>query len=322
MLLHQQNSLLYRRPHVLKINHNICRFNIKARFNNKNKEIFPDTLKWFGWSIVYNIYNKEALINIQNPYVVTAIQTTAALLGSLKLLNSHNKHDIINLFIRERTFLFACIIMSTGQWFGNYFANLASQEMSYATVNIIKSSEPIISMIIMYSLFRQSLNIIKNLLIIPIIIGIILCTQNDITYSHEGAFLCILSNISHVIKTITTKKYFSEKYYLDGNTLFGISMFGSFIICLPIMIQQLEYLKKINIDGWFYLFMSSISYYFNSVAAFDVMAKVFPVSFSVLNIYKRVIIILSYYVLNAKIPTLEILIGMLTSNISLFYYLN
>ena len=277
--------------------------------------IIRDTVKWYGWTVVYNIYNKNALEDLDVGFV------TAAQLAFSTFITFSGK--ITTSSIRPPTrgrvmYLAMLIVLSLGQYFGNHFGNVATRLMSISSVNIIKSSEPILTMGVMFLLFQQRQNMYKIALVIPIIGGICLCNMSDIAYSHTGALMCVVSNMFHIFKIVASKKYFVEVLGYQGEALYILSNLGSFIIGIPILLQNYTGMTHY---AAFNLLMSAFGYYYNSVTAFDLITKVNPVTFSMLNIYKRIVITGVYYVLSMKLPTVMAATGMAISNAALYLYM-
>jgi len=283
--------------------------------NSKFNDVMKDTVKWYGWTMVYNIYNKHALTYL-DATLVTSTQLTCA---TLLHLTNKSKPDISKPLTREIPMYVGCIgLLGSGQFLGNHFGNMATSCMSISTVNIIKSSEPLITMIIMYVLFHQKYDIYKIILIFPIVLGIFMCNMADMTYSNRGALFCTVSNVFHILKIIIAKKYFVEKFGYQGDVLYILTNLGSLIIGVPVLMKTLVYIEPTH---GFYLLLSSIGYYYNSVVAFDLISKINPVKFSMLNIYKRLFITLLEYIIALKIPNTITLCGLALTNTSLYFYL-
>ena len=99
--------------------------------------------------------------------------------------------------------------------------------------------------------------------------------------------------------------------------LYVLTNIGSFVIGLPFLAA----LSQGDAANAAPLALSAMGYYFNSVAAFDLIASVNPVTFSVLNIYKRVIISGAYYLLAWRVPSVLFCAGMLITNVALHFFL-
>jgi len=271
------------------------------------------SIKWYGWTVVYNIYNKNSL-----EYFDTSLVTSAQLAFSAAMVFTGPKPPIEITQLITPKYISMLFILTFGQFFGNHFGNIATGLMNISTVNIVKSTEPILAMGIMFLLFRQKQKTKKIFLILPIMAGICLCNLGDVTYSHTGALMCVLSNIFHIFKIIVSKKYFSEELGLGGSSVYAMANIGSVFISVPIIINRFTCHEYIG--GLPDLTLSCFGYYYNSIAAFDLMTKVSPVTFSVMNIYKRIIITLIYYAMTAQIPSLPVSVGLAVSNIFLYLY--
>jgi hypothetical protein len=148
--------------------------------------------------------------------------------------------------------------------------------------------------------------------------GICMCNLGNVTYSHTGSLMGVISNVFHIFKIIVSKKYFSEELGLGGSSVYAMANIGSIFISVPVIINRLSCHEYIG--GLLDLTPSCLGYYYNSIAAFDLMTKVSPVTFSVMNIYKRIIITLIFYVMTAQIPSLTVSAGLALSNASLYLY--
>jgi hypothetical protein len=120
---------------------------------------------------------------------------------------------------------------------------------------------------------------------------------------------------------ISCKEFFVKKLQLASSDLFALSTVGSFAISIPVLYNFASYFVSLSFESLFYLLISGAGYYYNSVAAFEVISRVTPVVFSVLNIYKRVFIVASYYFLAFQIPPFMTFLGFLISNIGIYLYL-
>jgi solute carrier family 35 protein E1 len=277
--------------------------------------IIKDTAKWYGWTVVYNIYNKKALEDLDVGFV------TASQLAFSTFMTFTGKNTTASFVVPKGDivrYIIMLIILSFGQYFGNHFGNVATRLMSISSVNIIKSSEPILTMGVMFLLFRQRQQLAKIALIFPIVFGICLCNMSDVSYTHMGALMCTVSNLFHIFKIIASKKYFVEVLGYHGEALYILSNLGSFVIGVPILLQKYTEMSHIT---FFNLILSSFGYYYNSMTAFDLITKINPVTFSMLNIYKRVVITGVHYILAFKFPTFMAATGLLISNIGLYLYM-
>lgn len=276
--------------------------------------VIRDTIKWYGWTVVYNIYNKNSLETFDVGFV-TASQLVFSSFATFSGKNNISTLKLPPEYIRYFVMVF---ILSIGQFFGNHYGNLATRLMSISSVNIVKASEPILMMTIMFIIFREKQKLHKIFLVVPIIAGICLCNMNDATYNHQGGAMCIVSNLFHIFKIIVSKKYFVDVLGYQGEVLYILSNLGTFIIGIPFI-----FCHRIEADyqAWLNLIISCVGYYYNSITAFDLITKVNPVTFSMLNIYKRVVITGICYVLAMKIPSIATLSGIAISNGALYLYM-
>jgi len=276
-------------------------------------DIAFNSVKWYGWTLVYNIYNKNSL-----EYFDTSFVTSVQLAFSAAMVFTAPKPPLEITQLITPKYIIMLFILTFGQFFGNHFGNIATGLMNISTVNIVKSTEPILAMGIMFILFRQKQKTKKIFLIFPIMAGICLCNLGDVSYSHIGALMCVLSNIFHIFKIIVSKKYFSEELGLGGSSVYAMANIGSIFISVPVIINRLaghEYT-----GGLVDLSLSCFGYYYNSIASFDLMTRVSPVTFSVMNIYKRIIMCVVYQVIIFQIPCVSSLLGIFLTNLSLYFY--
>ena len=171
---------------------------------------------WYGWTLVYNFNNKEALMTLDSGFV-TAFQISFATLatvlsgalfdalkvaagGGAAALSARAGAGYRGPSARSvGTFAVMLAVMSAGQFLGNHFGNVAATTLSVSAVNIFKSSEPVLTVAMMFLLFGQRQPAYKLALTVPIIVGICLCNLTETGGDTlVGALMCTLSNLFHV----------------------------------------------------------------------------------------------------------------------------
>jgi solute carrier family 35 protein E1 len=282
------------------------------------------TVKWFMWSTVHSVFNKRVLEGGMDIGLITSVQLLIATVFAFCNYRSSFSSIQQTLVQMPRAqwipALYALCIVCMGQWFGNHFANVAISSLTVASVSIIKSSEPLLAMVYMSLLHGQRFSIQKIALVLPVIGGIVLSTKGDMSYTHIGAMLCIGSNLAHIVKTVHLKTHFCGKLGLNSVSAFVLSTSGSLALSMPCLVSNAHTLLVLPPDVWFNLLASGIGYFYTSAAAFDIIMRVSPVTFSVLNIYKRLVIIFSAFLLSRQSPSVACYVGLLISNIGLYLY--
>ena len=122
---------------------------------------------------------------------------------------------------------------------------------------------------------------------------------------------------------MSSKFYFVDTMKLTGFGIFYLSVFGSVILSAPSFFVNAHDAHVLVSSGRMIglVLASSIAYAVNSFAAFSVMSRVIPPTYSIFNIEKRLFVVLASWVAIGQWPTLLTIAGLALSTMGLYLYL-
>ena len=249
------------------------------------------TAGWFAFSVLYNTSTKSVVALYPNhvPFI-----TTVQLCVSLPFVGFPSQRVRENLRAAPVEVLLWGVVVSTGQYLGNLFGNLAVADLSVSLLNIIKSAEPVVALFYCFIVFGKRETAARVLSLALLSLGIVLCNLGDFTFTWRGCAYCLLSNLFHVIKGVYSKSLFVDKLGWVGDDLFLLGTLGSVLLGLPALFPQAATSTFLFATPAVFrpLLVSCLSYYMNSWCAFKLMSCVSPVMYSLMNVYKRLFILL------------------------------
>ena len=153
--------------------------------------------------------------------------------------------------------------------------------------------------------------------LIPIIGGVALASLGELSFSWLAVISCMIANQCAALKAVTGKGLMKKPFTkaLGAANQYGVVNIASWLTLVPIAAilegpgAQAAYntaLKKgaKEADILFHVFASGFAFYLYNEVSFMALAKVSPVTHSVANTLKRVVIIVvSCIVFNTKMTT-------------------
>ena len=286
---------------------------LKSTDSQHSIKLCGSVLGWFIFSIIYNLESKRLLSLGFDVSFATILQLF--LTSIVLMVTSPTK---IHLSLRDLRYVF---LVCVGQYGGNFYGNAAMSLMSVSLVNIVKSLEPFVALLASWALLGKRESKAKVASIVPVVVGVALCNLSDVSFTSGGFAACMLSNVFHVVKSLYSRIYFADRLQFSGYQIFYTATLGSSLFGIPIILAKWELVNCLShTDVIISLITSSVGYFINSLCAFNVMSMVSPLSYSVLNIHKRTVIIVSTLVLSKQLPSALTALGVCFANVGLFFY--
>lgn len=293
---------------------------------------------WYLISAFYNIFNKQALNNLELPVLVATVQMGTGLIlfvpaWILKLRDTpfstaRGAFDVM--WLLKSVAAFATLSHIAG------VIALGSGTVSFTQV--VKSAEPIFTAAIAAIFTRQFLSWQSYMSLVPVIVGVSLVSANELTFSWYCLAAGFLSNLFAAARSVFGKlqmggdmKCIEE---ISPGNYYSVITILSLIMLIPItavmeggkILQLIESLKaggplaiKLN-EGLRQSFYSGLLFYMYNELSFTVLNKVNPVTHAIANTLKRVVIILSSVLAFHNPLNLQGKIGSTISIVGLFIY--
>ncbi|TQD96827.1 hypothetical protein C1H46_017559 [Malus baccata] len=254
---------------------------------------------WFLFNIWFNIYNKQVLKVFPYPVTVTGIQFAV---GTVLVLLMWG----LNLYKKPRVSgaqLAAILPLAIVHTLGNLFTNMSLGKVAVSFTHTIKASEPFFS-VILSAMFLGEIPtpwVVASLL--PIVGGVGLASITEVSFNWAGFWSAMASNLTNQSRNVLSKKVMVKKEAnMDNITLFSIITVMSFFLLTPvgIFMEGVKFTPAVlqsaglNVKQLYIRsFIAALCFHAYQQVSYMILQRVSPVTHSVGNCVKRVVVIVS-----------------------------
>ncbi|XP_061997321.1 LOW QUALITY PROTEIN: xylulose 5-phosphate/phosphate translocator, chloroplastic [Rosa rugosa] len=254
---------------------------------------------WYFQNIVFNIYNKKALNVFPFPWLLASFQLFAGsvwmlILWSLKLQPCPKI---------SKPFIVALLGPALFHTVGHISACVSFSKVAVSFTHVIKSAEPVFS-VVFSSFLGETYPIQVWLSILPIVMGCSLAAVTEVTFNLQGLWGALISNVGFVLRNIYSKRSLQSFKEIDGLNLYGcisiISLFYLFPVAVLVEGSQWVqgYHRALASVGepstfYFWVLLSGVFYHLYNQSSYQALDEISPLTFSVGNTMKRVVVIVS-----------------------------
>ncbi|XP_047341768.1 phosphoenolpyruvate/phosphate translocator 1, chloroplastic-like [Impatiens glandulifera] len=254
---------------------------------------------WYLFNIYFNIYNKQVLKVFPFPITVTTVQFAV---GSVLVILMWT----LNLYKRPKISgaqLVAILPLAIVHTLGNLFTNMSLGKVAVSFTHTIKAMEPFFSVILsaMFLGEMPSPWIVASLL--PIVGGVALASMTEASFNWAGFWSAMASNVTNQSRNVLSKKFMVKKEEsLDNITLFSIITIMSFILLAPVTFftegvkVTPAYMQSAGLNVkqlYIRSFIAALCFHAYQQVSYMILQRVSPVTHSVGNCVKRVVVIVS-----------------------------
>ncbi|KAL1356417.1 hypothetical protein HN51_008428 [Arachis hypogaea] len=257
---------------------------------------------WYLLNIYFNIYNKQVLKVYPFPATVTAFQFGFASL-MINLIWSLNLHPRPNI---TRSQLVAILPLVVAHTMGNLLTNISLGKVAVSFTHTIKAMEPFFT-VVLSSLFlgeTPTFAVVSSL--VPIVGGVALASMTEVSFNWIGFATAMASNLTNQSRNVLSKKLMvNEEETLDNINLYSLITIISFILLVPftIFLEGVKftpsYLQSAACQGLnvrelcVRSVLAAFCFHAYQQVSYGILQMVSPVSHSVGNCVKRVVVIAS-----------------------------
>ncbi|KAI8543704.1 hypothetical protein RHMOL_Rhmol08G0239400 [Rhododendron molle] len=254
---------------------------------------------WILFNIYFNIYNKQVLKVFPFPLTISTIQFAA---GTILVILMWT----LNLYKRPKISgaqLAVILPLAMVHTLGNLFTNMSLGKVAVSFTHTIKAMEPFFSVVLsaMFLGEMPTIWVIGSLL--PIVGGVALASMTEASFNWGGFLSALASNLTNQSRNVLSKKLMGEKEdSLDNITLFSIITIMSFILSAPISLYMEGFkftpscLQAMGLNVrqvYVRSFLAALCFHAYQQVSYMILQRVSPVTHSVSNCVKRVVVIIS-----------------------------
>ncbi|KAM0920729.1 hypothetical protein ACQ4PT_007302 [Festuca glaucescens] len=270
------------------------------------KSAIPRTLQlgamilvWYLLNIYFNIYNKLVLKAVPFPYTITTFQFASGsfFITLMWLLNLHPKP---RLSLQQYAKILPLAIIHV---MGNAFTNMSLGKVAVSFTHTIKAMEPFFSVLLSALFLGQAPSLLILGSLVPVVGGVVLASMTEVSFNWIGFWSAMASNVTNQSRNVFSKKLLADKEEtLDDINLFSIMTVMSFLLSVPLMLYvegikfSPSYLQSTGVNLQELCLKAAIAgtcFHFYQQVSYSLLARISPVTHSVANSVKRVVVIVS-----------------------------
>ncbi|KAI3763148.1 hypothetical protein L1987_53598 [Smallanthus sonchifolius] len=254
---------------------------------------------WYLFNIYFNIYNKQVLEVLPNPVTMTAVQLAVGtfIIFMTWALNLHKWPNI------SRRQLLAILPLAVMHTLGNLTTNMSLGKVSVSFTHTIKAMEPFFTVILSTTFLGEIPTPWVLSSLVPIVGGVILASLTEVSFNWPGFWSAMASNLANQSRNVLSKKLMVKKEEsLDNITLFSVITIMSFFLFTPValLVEGVKftpsYLQSAGLNikqVYIRSLLASICFHAYQQIAYMILQRVSPVTHSVGNCVKRVVVIVA-----------------------------
>ncbi|TKY55214.1 Triose phosphate/phosphate translocator, non-green plastid [Spatholobus suberectus] len=254
---------------------------------------------WFLFNIYFNIYNKQVLKVYHFPLTVSTLQFAA---GTLLVAFMWG----FNLYKRPKVSgaqLAAILPLALVHTLGNVFTNMSLGKVAVSFTHTIKATEPFFSVLLSAMFLGEMPTAWVVGSLVPIVGGVALASATEASFKWAGFWSAMASNLTNQSRNVLSKKLMVNKEEsMDNITLFSIITVMSFLLSAPVTILMEgvkftpTYLQSAGLnvnEVYIRSLLAALCFHAYQQVSYMILQKVSPVTHSVGNCVKRVVVIVS-----------------------------
>uniref|UniRef100_A0A0E0PI47 Sugar phosphate transporter domain-containing protein n=1 Tax=Oryza rufipogon TaxID=4529 RepID=A0A0E0PI47_ORYRU len=256
-------------------------------------------LVWYLLNIYFNIFNKLVLKSVPFPYTITTFQFASGsfFITLMWLLNLHPKP---RLSLGQYAKILPLALVHT---MGNVFTNMSLGKVAVSFTHTIKAMEPFFSVLLSVLFLGETPSFLVLGSLVPIVGGVVLASMTEVSFNWIGFWSAMASNLTNQSRNVFSKKLLADKEEtLDDINLFSIMTVMSFLLSAPLMLSvegikfSPSYLQSNGVNLQELCMKAALAgtcFHFYQQVSYSLLARVSPVTHSVANCVKRVVVIVS-----------------------------
>ncbi|XP_039125748.1 phosphoenolpyruvate/phosphate translocator 1, chloroplastic-like [Dioscorea cayenensis subsp. rotundata] len=254
---------------------------------------------WYLFNIYFNIYNKQVLKVFQYPITITSLQFAVgtALVLVMWATNLHKKPKI------SSSQLVAILPLALVHTLGNLFTNMSLGKVAVSFTHTIKAMEPFFSVLLSALFLGEMPTPWVVFSLVPIVGGVALASLTEASFNWAGFWSAMASNVTFQSRNVLSKKLMVKKEEsLDNINLFSIITIMSLFMLAPValFVEGVKftpaYLQSAGLNVkeiYTRALIAGLCFHAYQQVSYMILARVSPVTHSVGNCVKRVVVIVT-----------------------------
>uniref|UniRef100_A0A0E0AUC0 Sugar phosphate transporter domain-containing protein n=1 Tax=Oryza glumipatula TaxID=40148 RepID=A0A0E0AUC0_9ORYZ len=254
---------------------------------------------WYLFNIYFNIYNKQVLKVFPYPINITTVQFAVGTVVALFMW-------ITGILRRPKISgaqLFAILPLAVVHTMGNLFTNMSLGKVAVSFTHTIKAMEPFFSVLLSAIFLGELPTVWVILSLLPIVGGVALASLTEASFNWAGFWSAMASNVTFQSRNVLSKKLMVKKEEsLDNINLFSIITVMSFFLLAPVafLTEGIKITPTVLQSAGLNVkqvltrsLLAALCFHAYQQVSYMILARVSPVTHSVGNCVKRVVVIVT-----------------------------
>ncbi|CAL1532899.1 unnamed protein product [Lymnaea stagnalis] len=262
-----------------------------------NTRAFTFLILWYFFSACTLFLNKYILATLKSdPTLLGAMQMVmTTVFGFIQMYLPLGMYTPVSREGKPPNFWRNMILVGTMRFSTVVLGLVALKFVAVSFTETVKSSAPLFTVVISKVLIGEFTGVYTFLSLIPIMLGLGLCSAYELSFNVQGFIAAIAANLTECLQNVYSKLLISgEKYRYTPAELQFYTSIASVVVQIPacFFMMDLEKVHRtLDITLLSSLLLNGVFFHFQSITAYVLMDYISPVTHSVANTVKRAFLI-------------------------------
>jgi drug/metabolite transporter (DMT)-like permease len=197
-------------------------------------------LMYFATNLGLTLYNKAVLqyADFHLPWLLTAIHSLCSFIGSFVCVflrcSGASSHLKISPEVSSRRGILTLLALSVLYTVNIAVSNISLDMVTLAFHQLVRSTTPVFAVVLSLVFRIKSFSTDTYIALLPVVLGVVMATYGDISFTSWGLFLTVLGTALAAVKTIVTNMILVGDLKLQPMDLLWRMSLLAFVQCLMV----------------------------------------------------------------------------------------